>query len=192
MLLVVVAVLFGAGLPILVLKGIGWKPIEPQLQPVTAVAPPAPPKEPAAPPPPITAQVPDTTPPLPLTVKGYAWRGRVVRVVLSDGRTLTERDKELSGPHVRIDSAGVTLGDGTRLWMTRPTPQKGMMEVRESAGGSRGETSPLANFATTVPERLTVPEEPTVRQPDPHPIPVRRMGGVPVQRVVPRGTSPPR
>jgi len=60
----------------------------------------------------IQAKPADASPEKPLYVKGTAWLGKKLRVLLSDGRTLSEAD----GVVVRADSTGVTLKDGTRIW----------------------------------------------------------------------------
>jgi len=67
----------------------------------------------------------DGSPEKPLFVRGYAWLGRKLRVLLSDGRTLTERD----GVIAQADSTGVTLKDGTRIWTEQIKPKEKPVEV---------------------------------------------------------------
>lgn len=65
---------------------------------------------PAVGPPPIAE---DQRPAKPLTVRGYVTRGDKVNVVLSDGRTLTEGDRELQ----EVQRNGATVG-GRKIWMS--------------------------------------------------------------------------
>lgn len=51
----------------------------------------------------------------PLTVRGYIVRGKRLNVVLSDGRTLTERDRELT----EVTRAWVMV-DGQRVFLRQP------------------------------------------------------------------------
>ncbi|MFT3869859.1 MAG: zonular occludens toxin domain-containing protein [Nibricoccus sp.] len=64
--------------------------------------------------------------PQPVLVRGYLIRAGRVQVVLSDGRTVTDRDKELQ----RVDAAG-TVVDGTRVYLERAKdPERVEMPVR--------------------------------------------------------------
>lgn len=69
-----------------------------------------------------------------VTVRGVARHGDRVNVVLSDGRTLTERDRELQ----RIDRNGVVV-NGQKLYFAQPSPKAEATSVPAPVLPLRGE-----------------------------------------------------
>jgi len=127
----------------------------------------------------LQAKPTDNAPEKPLYVRGYIWLGQQVRVLLSDGRTLSQRDKILK----QVDSTGITLNDGTRLWMEtiRPKEQAQLASITEPKKEPVDDSHPPARSAeifseAVVPLSPTAPESPSVLQSH-------------TTQFVPRGTS---
>jgi len=127
--LVVIVCLFAVGVP-LGLKKLGWIGGERKVQAAAAAAPAVVPVSTGVSP--IERQtlqevpvrkkivIPDEVETAvvvnPLRVKGIVMKGDRFRVVLTDGRILTQRDELVKWG----GSTGVELVDGTRLWMVEP------------------------------------------------------------------------
>jgi len=131
----------------------------------------------------------DVSPDKPLFMRGSVWKGSQVRVVLSDGRIITERDKVIAS----VDSTGVTLKDGTRIWgealkFEPKAPAQAVGEAKQEKTPSVVEAKTPAeggNFlANSPPPQSTVSESPTVSQGRSVTIPRKSMSGI-----VPRGTQ---
>lgn len=78
---------------------------------------------------PSAAKARDVTAPVPgVTVRGYVVRGGRVNVMLSDGRVLTEKDRELEA----IERNHVVVS-GQRIWMARPASSSRAIEASGNA-----------------------------------------------------------
>jgi len=121
----------------------------------------------------------DLSPEKPLSVRGYIWRGQDLRVLLSDGRTLSQRDKIIKS----VDSTGVVLTDGTKIWLEQIKPQQ--QDTFAKAPEPKKEEPP-ARSAENFGE-VTVTESPTPTGTNSLTVP--RGETVQLKAGVPRGTS---